>query len=286
MEDMTMSADTATYGGRSDIDIAALEAAAAEPAEPGDTASDGGPDAADNTETPVETAEGKGDAPAEDTAAEADQPAEPPVIVPVTVDGELHELTADEAAAQAAKGYRYDALQPVLDKLDFLAVTGDGDLMAVVDKMIEASEALQRRAYAERVGDDAELVNQLMEAERLKKQALYAEKTAARQEAAKAQEQTVNQRLAGEFTELQGMFPDLTSFEAVPETVIRDAVAHKRSLTDAYLRYRHIEDAKARAAQQAQQTAAKASAGSLAGGEATDMSPEIEAMVKGIWGRA
>lgn len=266
MEDTTVTADSGLAAGG--VDISAWEAAAAAPEQA--TA----PESAEVTEAPGAETQ---DAPGPPAAS---------VVVPVTVDGEVHELSAEEAAVQAAKGYRYDALQPVLDKLDFLAVTGDGDVMAVVDKMIEASDALQRQAFAERVGDDAELVERLMEAERLKKQALYAARTAARKEAAKAQEQTVNQRLAGEFTELQGMFPDLSSFDAVPETVIRDALAHQRSLTDAYLRYRHAEDAKARAAQQAQQAAADASAGSLACSEDTGTSPAIASLLRGLWGHA
>ena len=264
MDDTTMSTG--------DIDIAALEAAAAEPETPEGEEAGG-------TETP--TGESTTTEPTTEGASDG-EPEQAPFVLPVTVDGEVRELSAEEAAAMAVKGYQYDALQPVLDKLELLAAE-DGDLLAAIDRMMEANEAVQRRAYAERVGDDSELVERLMEADRLKRQQAFAAKTAARNEAAKQQEQSVNQRLAGEFVELQGMFPAVESFEAVPEAVVRDAVTHKRSLTDAYLRYRHAEDAKIRAAQEAQQTAAKASAGSLAGGEDANQSPEIEAAVKGIW---
>ncbi len=94
----------------------------------------------------------------------------------------------------------------------------------------------------------------------------------------------VEQRLAEEFCQLQAECPQLTAFDAVPETAVRMAVEEGLPLLDAYLRCEHRERMRAAAAGEASRRLGDASCGTqhTALGQTPD--PAVEAMLAGVRG--
>ncbi len=98
--------------------------------------------------------------------------------------------------------------------------------------------------------------------------------------------QTVSteERLAEEFCRLRDECPDITAFDAVPESVVRTALDEGIPLLDAYLRYEHRERVKVQTAADAARKAGDASAGAQRSQLTPTPDPAIEAMLSGVRG--
>lgn len=97
-------------------------------------------------------------------------------------------------------------------------------------------------------------------------------------------DEALAQRLAADFEALCREVPEVSSFAAVPEAAVREAVEQGISLLDAYLRHAHREQRRVAAAQAAERAAATAAVGSQSDAAGEPVSPVVAAMLRGVWG--
>lgn len=226
---------------------------------------------------------GEGQPAGEGQEAADEAEAAPVFTVPVKYNKQYRELTPEEASVYAQKGMRYEALEPQLAKVRFMAARSGQPLEAVIERMYEASENAVRQEMLNKVGGDEKLADELMDSWRLQNRKAYDDMVAAEAREAENEAEDNNKRLAAEFVELRREFPELDKIEDVPRTVLQAAVRSGRDLLSEYLIYTHKESRRVAQAEAQRAAAAKASTGSQAGGNPPEETPEISALLAGIW---
>lgn len=170
-------------------------------------------------------------------------------------------LTAEEAAAYAQMGLKYEAMLPTVERLSALAASRQQTLA----QYVAAAEADTRQQlltqYTDELGDPAAA------AERVASETLTAETT----------------RLESELAELTAAGVAVTDIAQLPEAVQADARANSRSLLDAYLRHQWQEQRARERESAAAATAAAAAVGSQSAPPPTDSTDSLtHAMVRGL----
>lgn len=92
------------------------------------------------------------------------------------------------------------------------------------------------------------------------------------------------ERLADDFCRLREECPDVSAFEALPESVIKTALDEGIPLLDAYLRHEHRERVRVAAATDAARKASAASAGAQRTELTPAPDPAVQAMLQGVRG--
>ncbi len=92
------------------------------------------------------------------------------------------------------------------------------------------------------------------------------------------------ERLADDFCRLREECPDVSDFDALPESVIKTALDEGISLLDAYLRHEHRERVRVEAATDAARKAGAASAGAQRTQLTPVPDPAVQAMLAGVRG--
>ena len=92
------------------------------------------------------------------------------------------------------------------------------------------------------------------------------------------------ERLADDFCRLREECPDVSGFDALPESVIKTALHEGISLLDAYLRHEHRERMRVGAATDAARKASAASAGAQRSELTPTPDPAVQAMLQGVRG--
>ena len=219
----------------------------------------------------------------DETDGEADQKDAPPFTVPVKFNKQYRELTPEEAGMYAQKGMKYESLEPQLTKLRFLGQKTGQSVEAMLDGLYRAGESLACREMLERAGGDEKLAAALMEAWKLKNKSAYEAMLAADRKAAESVKEDNNRRMADEFAELHGEFPEIVKIDDVPQSVIKAAVRTGRSLLSEYLLYVQRETKRIKLAEEQAAAAGRATTGTQAGGSPPEDTPEIATMRLGIW---
>ena len=193
------------------------------------------------------------------------------------------ELTRDEVVQYAQKGHKYDALAPTLDKLSFLASIQGKGATEWLEEQIKNAEENYRQELADKY-DDEEVINLFMERYKAENEAKYnkykSDKADADTQAEKKAMETLEGRIATEFLELQGEFPEVKDVSELPKAVL-EQVKKGKNLTDAYLRYKHAENKRVAEAKQTAKASTNASAGKMSG-EAEQHDSVMEALLKGL----
>ena len=180
----------------------------------------------------------------------------------------------------AQKGMHYDALH---SKLDYIAAQSDITVNTLVDNMMQSFEDAKLAELKERFGDDEATINDLMTLYRNQQKEKYDKVVADRKSAGEQQTESVNARIAAEFTAMKAEHPELTEFSSLPAEVIK-AAAEGMPLEYAYLKHTHAEGRKVAAAQESAKRAAQMSTGSMAG-EADDKTEAERQYLSALWGR-
>lgn len=212
----------------------------------------------------------------ENSAEQEEAPAEP--FLEISYNHEKRGLTREEAATWAQKGIHYEKLRNDLERLATLKGVS-------VNEFVKGLEAAEDEAYRnslmDKFGGDEDTVEQMMELYNIKKQQTLDNANKNKAAAAAAEEQSVNARIADEFTKMKREFPELTEFSALPAEV-KQAALQGKALPYAYLEFKHKEAKKIAAAAAAEENAAKKSTGSMStDGHDTGNDPFID----GIFGR-
>ncbi len=165
--------------------------------------------------------------------------------IEVKFNKQLRRLSESEARDFAEKGMKYDSLIPVLNRLKELSPDSSMSIAQLVDHLFKEKE---ERASSEQT-----------------------EQNEGRQN-----------RLTAQFIELKSKFPEVNIRE-IPKSVIEQSLKGEIPLYYAYLGYLHGERLKAERSSVAQEKASKAATGGLKDSPDRLSSPEIAAMLKGIW---
>ena len=194
---------------------------------------------------------------AENSAEENNEPTPP--FLEIQYNHEKRGLSREEATTLAQKGIYYQSTYDTLQR----AATLKG---LTVEEFLNGIETAQDEAYRQELigkfGDDEDTVNKMMELYQINKQKTLDAAALRREEEKTQAEQTVNERLAAEFTEMLGEFDGLTDFASLPIEV-KQAAMDGMSLSHAYLKYLHRENKKIAAQKASEEAAAKKSTGSL-----------------------
>lgn len=212
-------------------------------------------------ETPV-TGQQENGAAVEETVAEP--------FISIRYNHETRGLSQSEAIELAQKGLHYGTLH---DKLDYVATQMDTTVDELVDNLLKKQEDTYRQSLVERLGEDSDLIEGLMQVYRNNQKEKYERAVASR-------ETTITSRLADEFIELKAEFPELKEFKDLPMSVQKKA-AEGMNLTAAFLLFKHQEGKKAAAAQ-ASAVAAKNSSAGTSASDGDTIDPALDAFLSGL----
>ena len=165
--------------------------------------------------------------------------------IEVKFNKQLRHLSESEARDFAEKGMKYDSLIPVLNRLKELSPDSSMSIAQLVDHLFKERE---ERASMEQ----------------------------------NEQNEGRQNRLTAQFIELKSKFPEVNIRE-IPKSVIEQSLKGEIPLYYAYLGYLHGERLKAERSSVAQEKASAAATGGLKDSPDRLSSPEIAAMLKGIW---
>lgn len=165
--------------------------------------------------------------------------------IEVKFNKQLRHLSESEARDFAEKGMKYDSLIPVLNRLKELSPDSSMSIAQLVDHLFKERE---ERASMEQ----------------------------------NEQNEGRQNRLTAQFIELKSKFPEINIRE-IPKSVIEQSLKGEIPLYYAYLGYLHGERLKAERSSVAQEKAFAAATGGLKDSPDRLSSPEIAAMLKGIW---
>ena len=178
---------------------------------------------------------------------------------------------------------KYDELAPMLDDLNYLATIKERKPHELLKELINLEENNYKEDVIERVGEDEEAVELLMEKYRTQNKSKF---EAAKEGLKKAEEdaelkevEALEGRIATEFGELSEAFPEIQRIEDVPKTVLKEA-ENGKNLFDAFLRYKYAEGKNIEKAKQTALNNAKASAGNMSAPSGEDA--VLDAFLKGL----
>ena len=214
--------------------------------------------------------------------------AEPEFTLDVKYNKEIRTLNRDEAADYAQKGIFYETkgIEPLYNKLDYIAAQRGQTIEEVVDRLFAEDENSHRQELVDKFGEESGVIDDLMkvyrEGQKQKYDKIVADRKEAAQKAENEKRESLEARLASEFSELKAEFPGLAEFSQLPKEVKTDA-ANGRDLMSAYLRYMHRENKKIAAAKSSEETAAKATTGTAGTAENTADTVD-DAFFRGLMG--
>ena len=249
---------------------------------------------AEPTESPSEEAAPQAEPETENSEGSETVPnAEPEAFLPISFNHESIGLSKDDAVKFAQLGMKYeksgidiDTVKPILNSLEYVAAQQDITVAELVNGIIAKDEENYRAELKSRFGDEeADTIEDLMQIRRNKQKEKYQQVLEDRKQnatkEAEERELNLNNRLANEFIELRGEFPEIAEFKDLPDEVKREA-AKGRDLLSCYLRYKHNEERKIMAAKKTAEENSKATTGS--GGSAEPTGDSVtKAMLSGLW---
>ena len=236
---------------------------------------EGAPEGEKGTENTAES----GETSANSTENQTETPVEP--FLEIRYNHESKGLTREEAVTLAQKGMHYEGTYKSLERVAALTGQSVKDFLNGIET---AQDEAHRQELIERFGDDEDTVDKMMELYQINKQKTLDAMALKREEETAQAEQSTNERLATEFTDMKnGDFPELTDFASLPNEVKRAAM-DGMSLSHAYLAFMHRENKKIAAQKASEEAAAKKSTGSMSTENET-VDAASSALMKGLWGR-
>lgn len=226
-----------------------------------------------------------------ETAEEKETP--PDFGLEINYNHETRVLSRDDAAAYAQIGMKFkdsgidiDTVKPLYNKLDYIAAQRGQTIEEVVDRLFAEDENSHRQELVDKFGEKSGVIDDLMkvyrEGQKQKYDKIVADRKEAAQKAERDKRESLEARLASEFSELKAEFPELAEFSQLPKEVKTDA-ANGRDLMSAYLRFRHKEEKRIAAAKSSEETAAKATTGTAGTAENTADTVD-DAFFRGLMG--
>lgn len=208
----------------------------------------------------VFTPEGNETSAAENNSDTTPQSAAEDITIPIKFNKEIRRISADEAAALAQKGMKFDMISSDLERLRRMASSSGSSITDFITALEENQAQAKRLEVLEECGGNESLADKI-----IKLQA----------ESGKADE---------DITELQSFFPEIKDKSALPESVLERAQLTGENLLNCFLRYRLSQERAAQSEAKAQKAAANSSVGSLSSADNGRDATSAE-FLRGLWGR-
>ncbi len=213
----------------------------------------------------------------ENTKSTEGQSAEAPYLE-IKYNHEKKGLTREEAISWAQKGMHYESTYNSLERAAALKGVSVNDFLKNLET---AEDEAYRQSIIEKYGNDEEIIADMMEIYEARKQKTLDNAAESKRKAAEEKEQSINERIANEFSLMKKDFPEVTEYSKLPEAV-KKAASEGMPLAYAYLLHQHTERQKVEAAKNQAAEAEKHSAGTLSSAETPDMVGD--AFLKGLLG--
>ena len=204
--------------------------------------------------TPPQAAEGQVPAEATTPAAENGD-----FKIPVKFNKQVKMLEADEAAALAQKGMKFDMISADFERLRTLAAKEGHSIGDYISELERRRNATRLEELTQKCGGDTALAEHILSLE---------------------QGAAENDSLA----ELQEHFPEIRKIDMLPEEVVEAARLKGTALLDEYLRHRLRAAKNRRCERENSAAAAGASIGSQRQSGAPQ-NPERNEFIRALWGR-
>lgn len=189
------------------------------------------------------------------------------------------ELTRDEATKFAQLGMQSEKTMKSLRYIAAAKGCGVGEL---VKGMIKNDDEAVFCEYMDKTGGDAELSEKLLDL-RHKELENAADAEGIRE---KSEEKlALNKRITDELFKLLDNDSEITGIDDIPDEVLQNCAQNDTPLELEYYKYAFFNLKRVRDAELKEAAAAKATAGKLYDSADIGTTPEIEAMLKGIWGK-
>lgn len=187
-----------------------------------------------------------------------DDTSEAPAGIEVKFRGERKVLSPDDAVKYAQMGLVHEDMGETLDSLQYLAASaGAGSVKEFVAAMRQQQEEAARQMFTEHYPDNPQMVERMMAGERALQKQRRDDMVATEQAASDAVEQQGEQEriamLADQVEQLQEVFPEIKTFDDIPQAVKDMAFKEDMSfLTAMLIHERNQNQAKSAAADKAE----------------------------------
>lgn len=181
------------------------------------------------------------------------------ITIPVKFNGEMKNLTVDEASLLAQKGMKFDSIKDDFEQIKKLARTHGKSIPEFIQAMKQNETELRRKELLQKCSGDTELVDKIT-----------------------ALEEKASENGYDSFDEVKEFFPKIQNVEALPEQVVENTRLKGTLLLDEYLRYLLAQKRRQEKSIKSQAEAEKLSIGSQFNQNAP-VSPESEEFIKGLW---
>lgn len=181
------------------------------------------------------------------------------ITIPVKFNGEMKNLTVDEASLLAQKGMKFDSIKNDFEQIKKLARTHGKSIPEFIQAMKQNETELRRKELLQKCSGDTELVDKIT-----------------------ALEEKESEISFDSFNEVKEFFPKIQNVEALPEQVVENARLKGTLLLDEYLRYLLAQKRRQEKSIKSQAEAEKLSIGSQFNQNAP-VSLESEEFIKGLW---
>ena len=211
------------------------------------------------------------------TGAEGEQAEEQPFLN-IRFNHEDKGLTQDEAKAWAQKGMLYEPSYNALVRAAAAYGKKPDEFIADIEK---ADRDRYENDLREKYGDDDDVVEKMLKLYDLERKDRIDSAERAEQERIATEKQSLEQRLADEFVTLQKEFPNLTSFDKLPQSVIK-AASDGMPLGYAFLLHQHFESKKKTEAENSAKAAENSSTGAMNTADDKE-NGSMDAFQRGFW---
>lgn len=181
------------------------------------------------------------------------------ITIPVKFNGEMKNLTVDEASLLAQKGMKFDSIKDDFEQIKKLARTHGKSIPEFIQAMKQNETELRRKELLQKCSGDTELVDKIT-----------------------ALEEKASENGYDSFDEVKEFFPKIQNIDSLPTQVVENARLKGTLLLDEYLRYLLAQKRRQEKSIKSQAEAEKLSIGSQFNQNAP-VSPESEEFIKGLW---
>lgn len=181
------------------------------------------------------------------------------ITVPVKFNGQIKNLTVDEASLLAQKGMKFDLIKEDFETLKNLAKRKNKSIPEYLQALKQGEIDSRKNELLEKCNGDAELAEKITELE-----------------------EKQNGSELDSFDEVRRFFPKIENKDSLPQEVVESSNLKGTLLLDEYLRYLLAQKRRQEKSIKSKEAAEKSSVGSQLSRK-NSLSPESEEFIKGLW---
>ncbi len=195
---------------------------------------------------------------AEENITNETQTIESKIFVPIKFNKQVLNLEMEKAQELAQKGMKFDVISKDYDALKELALAENKSVSDYISALKSQKENEYQNELLEKCGGDRELAEHILKLEKNGKDEIRG------------------------FKELKDNFPQISSTDDLPESVVEAAKMKGTLILDEYLRYLHNQDMIRKKSIKSQSDARNSATGPLIN-KNRGTSPETAEFLRGLW---